>query len=561
MPLPTVARLRWTLLTLLTPFCALAAQQGSIPAVDPLVVHLDRAFRAVDSLTTPGCVVGVARRGMPTVTRSYGVSDLEAPQRITPGSIFEAGSVSKQFTAAAILLLAYDGKLSLDDDVRRWLPEFSASGPRFTIRQLLHHQAGLRDWGDIVELSGWPRGTRSYQMADIVALLARQRAHNFSPGTEYSYSNSNFVIAATIVARASGESFATFTARRIFTPLGMIHTSWRDDFTRLVPQRALAWTPDDNGLWHLDMPFENVIGHAGLLTTVDDLLRWQANFGLGIVGGSAFTLDMERVGILRDGRATGYALGLEVGVERGVQVVSHGGATAGYRAYLGRVPTSGTAVALLCNNGAIRSDQLGPTLLALANGDTTAAADDAEPALGPTTTEGARSRLTGQFRNVRTGQPVQLRAYRDGVTLNSWVGFRARGPNEYLSDDGARTLRFELAPDGAPRGFHIAYATGDAIAYRRADAWTPPTGERGDFAGRFRSVDADAVWELRVVGDSLRVFRRSGQSDAMVPVYRDAFQVPSQGWLVTFRRDASNHVAGLEVRTTRMRAMPFLRIE
>jgi CubicO group peptidase (beta-lactamase class C family) len=496
---------------------------------------------------------------MPPLSRSYGVTDLEWPTRIDSTSIFEAGSVSKQITAAAVLLLSYDGKLSLDDDVRRWIPELNASPGRITIRDLLHHQAGLRDWGDIVELSGWPRGTRVYQMREIIALIARQRARNFDPGVEYSYSNSNYVMAAAIVERASGEALPAFTARRIFTPLGMTHTSWRDDYSRRVAHRTVAWTPDDTGAWHEDMPFENVIGHAALLTTVHDLLRWQDNFSTGTVGGPRFATDMRRAGVLRDGRVTGYALGLEIGIESGASVVSHGGATAGYRAYLGEVPATGARVALLCNNGAIRSDLLGPQLLAMANGDTSAAVEEAPPALGPAATEGARAALTGQFRNLRTGQTVQLRPFRDGVTLNTWVGFRASGPNTFLSFDSARTLTVTAARNRSPMRFRIAYNSGDAVEYERADPWTPATAKLHEFVGTYASPDADATWALRVDRDTLRVTRRTGQTDDLVPAYRDAFRVPSQGWLVTFRRDTRGRVTGLDVRTTRMRAMRFIR--
>lgn len=460
-----------------------------------------------------------------------------------------------------MLLLSYDGRLNLDDAVQRWIPEFAPRMPRISIRQLLHHQAGLRDWGNIVELSGWPRGTRAYAMPETVALIARQSALNFTPGSEYSYSNSNYVIAAEIVARASGESFSAFTQRRLFGPLGMNHTAWRDDYTRRVPRRTIAWTPTERGAWALDMPFESVVGHGGLLTTVGDLQRWQQNFATGAVGGARFTADMQRAGILSSGRASGYALGLELSREHGADVVSHGGSTAGYRAYLGRVPATGASVALLCNNGGLRSDILGPQLLALADGDTTAAADEVPPAFGPAAAAAEpHGPLRGQFRNERTGQAVQLRAFRDGVTLNTWVGYAAKGPNQFVSTDGSRTLSFIFARRSTvPTGFRIVAGT-DTVAYRRADRWTPASTALSSFAGRFRSTDAEAVWMLQLRGDSLRVLRRPGQSEVLVPVYRDAFQAPDQGWLLTFRRDGRNRVAGFDVRMTRMRAMPFVRV-
>jgi hypothetical protein len=217
-------------------------------------------------------------------------------------------------------------------------------------------------------------------------------------------------------------------------------------------------------------------------------------------------------------------------------------------------------VALMCNNGAIRSDLLGPQLLAMANGDTTTAAEESPPDLGPAAAEGPFAKLTGQFRNTRTGQTVQVRPFRDGVTLNTWVGFRARSATEFVSLDGARTLTVPAAGAGRPSRFRIAYGTGDFIEYARADAWAPGPPELTAFAGTYASTDADASWTIRVVNDSLRVLRRTGQSDVMTAKYADAFTVPSQGWLVTFRRDTRGRVTGFEVRTTRMRAMGFERV-
>lgn len=318
---------------------------GRVPAqgvaADPLALRIDRMFRAIDSATTPGCVVGVARDGHPLHYRTYGMTDFERPTPNDSATGFEAGSVSKQFVAAAVLLLSYEHKLSLDDDVRRFLPEFPVNAPRTTIRQLLTHQSGLRDYGDLLEFSGWPRGTRLDTQDEVLTLVARQSGRNFEPGAEYSYSNSNFVLAAVLVARASGESLTAYSRRAIFAPLGMTHTEWRDDITRRVNGRAVGWTPDDNGVWRIDMPHENVVGAGGLLTTVPDLMQWQAAFRTGTLGGPQFAADMERAGVLRNGRVTGYALGLEIATERGQRTISHGGWTTNMLADTARIGGSG----------------------------------------------------------------------------------------------------------------------------------------------------------------------------------------------------------------------------
>ena len=235
---------------------------------------------------TPGCAVGVASNGKALLAKGYGMADLEHDVRITPDSIFEAGSVSKQFTATSVLLLARDGKLSLDDPVRKYIPELpdyaaaqsgeSGRAP-LTIRHMLNHTSGLRDWGSVAGIAGWPRTTRVHTHAHVLDIVSRQRALNFTPGTRWSYSNTGFNLAAIIVSRVSGTPFPEFTRTRLFQPLGMTHTSWRDDYTRIVKGRAMAYAPRADG-FHTLMPFETVYGNGGLLTTVGDLLRWNQNF-------------------------------------------------------------------------------------------------------------------------------------------------------------------------------------------------------------------------------------------------------------------------------------------
>jgi CubicO group peptidase (beta-lactamase class C family) len=305
---------------------------------------------------TPGCAVGVGVDGKPVLQRAYGMADLEHDVPNAPDSIFEAGSVSKQFTAAAVLLLAKDGKLSIDDAVRKYVPELPDYGAPLTIRHMLTHTSGLRDWGSIEGIAGWPRTTRAYTHAHVLDIVSRQKALNFTPGTEWSYSNTGYNLAAIIVARVSGMTFAEFSSRRIFIPLGMTHTSWRDDFTRIVKGRAIAYDFGPAG-YRQEMPFENVHGNGGLLTTVGDLLKWNENFVRPVVGDAAFVALQQTSGTLSDGRAHGYAFGLSVGKYRGVPEVSHSGSTAGYRAFLVRYPDQHVSVAVLCNAGDANATQ------------------------------------------------------------------------------------------------------------------------------------------------------------------------------------------------------------
>jgi CubicO group peptidase (beta-lactamase class C family) len=308
---------------------------------------VDQIFAKWNS-STPGCAVGVAVDGKPALAKAYGMADLEHDVKNTPDTIFEGGSVSKQFTAAAVLLLAKEGKLSLDDPARKYVPELPDYGTPLTIRHMLHHQSGLRDWGSIEAIAGWPRTTREYTHDHVLDIVSRQKALNFKPGTQYSYSNTGFNLAAIIVARVSGMPFSDFTTERIFKPLGMTHTSWRDDHTRIVKGRAMAYSSGPGG-FHTEMPFENVHGNGGLLTTVGDLLKWNENFEKPVVGDAAFVAQQQAPGKFLDGHEGSYAFGLMVGNYRGLRKVDHSGSTAGYRAHLSRFPDAHTSVAVLCN--------------------------------------------------------------------------------------------------------------------------------------------------------------------------------------------------------------------
>jgi len=312
------------------------------------VVEVDQIFARWDSAETPGCVVGVSEGNDVVLSRAYGMADLELGVPNSVETVFEAGSVSKQFTAAAILLLAERGALSLDDDVRRYLPEVPDYGTPITIRHLIHHTSGLRDWGTVATIGGWPRTRRAHTNAHALDIISRQRSLNYEPGAAYSYTNSGYNMMAIIVERVSGKSLADFSKEEIFGPLGMTKTEWRDDFTRIVRDRAKAYRTGRDGFTIL-MPNEDVYGNGGLLTTVGDLLIWNENLESGRVGGPALVEAIHRRGKLNDGTTITYAGGLRYDEYLGYEEINHSGSTAGYQAFLTRYPEAELSVAVLCN--------------------------------------------------------------------------------------------------------------------------------------------------------------------------------------------------------------------
>jgi CubicO group peptidase (beta-lactamase class C family) len=301
---------------------AVVLAASAVPETAPQrqAAGVDEAF-ARWTRETPGCAVGVGVGGQSVLERAYGMADLEHDVPNTPDTVFEAGSVSKQFTAAAVLLLVVDGKIQLDDRVRTYIPELPDYGMPLTVRHMLTHTSGLRDWGSLAGIAGWPRGDRVHTHDHVVDILSRQKALNFTPGTRWSYSNSGYNLSAVLVDRVSGMSFAEFSRTRLFEPLGLTSTTWRDDYTRIVPKRAVAYASGRGGGYRMDMPFENVHGNGGLLTTVSDLLRWNAALDAGTLAGPAFAAEQQQPGTLADGRPIRYAMGLYTDVWKGVREV------------------------------------------------------------------------------------------------------------------------------------------------------------------------------------------------------------------------------------------------
>src|SRR5215469_13776605 len=308
---------------------------------------VDRIFSAFNT-HTPGCAVGVAHHGTTVLKSGYGMADLERSVPISADTIFESGSVAKQFTAMSLLLLEKQGKISLDDPMRKYLPELPDYGAPLTIRHVLSHLSGLREWRLVATLSGQAEGTHVLNNQDLLRFASKQRALNFDPGTAYSYTNTGFNIATILVERVSGKSFEDFTREHIFEPLGMTHTRWRSDFRAIVLGRALSYERSGDG-WISDTPMENIIGAGGMLSTVGDWLVWNENFTHAKVGGPEIVKTQQTPATLANGKMISYAKGLTVNIVDGLREVSHGGATGGYRTWLARYPDQGVSIAVMCN--------------------------------------------------------------------------------------------------------------------------------------------------------------------------------------------------------------------
>jgi len=309
---------------------------------------VDQLFSEWDKWDSPGAALAVIKDGSIIYKRGYGSANLEYNIAITPSTIFHVASVSKQFTACAITMLAQEGKLALDDDVRKYLPEVPDFGKTITIRHLIHHTSGLRDQWELLAMAGW-RLDDVITKQHILKMVRHQKELNFEPGEEYLYCNTGYTLLAEIVKRISGQSFRGYTETNIFKPLGMTNTHFHDDHEMIVKNRAYSYAPDkDSGFRKSVLSFANV-GATSLFTTVEDLAKWIQNFDDGRVGGAAAIEQMQERGILNNGEKLSYAFGLTINEYKKLKRIGHGGGDAGYRSQIIRFPEQKFAVVILSN--------------------------------------------------------------------------------------------------------------------------------------------------------------------------------------------------------------------
>src|SRR6266481_1650180 len=318
---------------------------------DKKIAAVDEVFTDLTKAGSPGCALGVYRDGKMVYSKGYGLANLEQNVPITPQSVFDIGSTSKQFTAASILLLQKQSKLSINDDVRKYIPELPDYRQKVTILHLLNHTSGLRDYLTLMDLAGIHIDSVTTD-EDALQIVSRQQALNFAPGSDWLYSNTGFFLLSVIVKRVSGKTLREFAAENIFTPLEMTHTQYRENHASLIANRALAYDEKEKkDGYALNVSYFEQTGDGAVHTSVEDLLKWDENFYGPRVGGKEFLGELQERGKLNGGKVLEYAKGLFIGEYRGLRTVSHGGSWGGYRAELLRFPEQHLSVACLCNLG------------------------------------------------------------------------------------------------------------------------------------------------------------------------------------------------------------------
>lgn len=528
------------------------AQQA---AGDSIRVAVNRVFANWTNTDGPGCAMGVSRDGHVVYQNGYGMANLELDVPITTASIFHVASVSKQFTAMAVMLLVRDGKLSLDDDVRRHLPELPDYKHKITIRHLLQHTSGLRDQWDLLFMARGRFEENRITESDVLEIVARQKELNFVPGTEYLYSNTGYTLAGTIVRRVSGKSLRDFADERIFRPLGMTHTHFHDDYTMVVKGRAAAYSRGADGKWHVSLPNYDTYGATSLFTTVGDLLKWDVNVWKPTVGDETLLRDMRTSATLADGDSTGYGLGIATEVYRGTRLVGHSGGDAGYRTYLGRFPEHGLSVVVLCNASTANPAVLTRGVADVYIGSKLAAvAPPPKPALTLTTDQLAR--FAGVYVAANSGSVTFITLRRDTLIVGRSMGPALVPLSERRFRIGAQAAELEFMPNGDVVQTIRSWPNPKPITLKRYEPARPSRAELDAHAGSYYSEELGATWTVSATDSTLVLKTRGGVDRTVRPAYGDTFVGDV---LLTFTRGRSRGIDGMLMSSGRVRRVRFER--
>ncbi|MBZ9628117.1 beta-lactamase family protein [Psychroflexus sp. CAK1W] len=553
--------------------CFYTVSQGldQIELPDSIVKAIDSVFAEFNNIRSPGSAVGIVKDGNFVFARGYGMASLEHDLIITPHSAFYAASVSKQFTAFAVALLANKGKLTLEDDIRTWIPEVPDFGSSIKIRHLLHHTSGLRDYFGLLNLRGWPMDGPVTE-SEFLNLVRNQRNLNFSPGSQYLYSNTGYVLLSILVKRVSGQSLRDFAQSEIFEPLGMSQTKFRDDHTMLIKNRSLAYTPDSESEtgYSLSMPGFDVIGDGGLYTTVNDLARWAKNFDSQKVGGARVADMMLKRGILTSGDTTSYAMGLSHFSHRGLPMVGHGGSYAGYRANFVRFPNHGFSIFILSNRSNAELTRRTMEIAEILLGEYMEQIEmPSNAGIQNNEKEGIKLERTlleqysdTYWRVEDVGALLHLSLNNDRLVLNDVSSSRTTplipiSDSIFRLEDGRAKIIFKSGVDEVAKKAVWEGDGGWKTSLRLINKWNPDKQTIRKFEGLYFSPEVETFYEI-VLEENQLITRHHRREDLpLTPAEKDGFGSAYPLMKVQFQRDRNGKITGFLVSAGRVQDILF----
>jgi CubicO group peptidase (beta-lactamase class C family) len=548
--------------------CLLPAGTAAQTLSPAATARIDALFAPYDKPDSPGAAVAVLMQDKSVHSRGYGMANLEYRAPITPTTPFHMASVSKQFTAMAIHLLVQEGKLSLDDEVRRHLPELQvhrAGATPITVRHLIHHTSGLRDQWSLLMLAGL-RLDDVITDGDILGLVWRQRDLNFAPGDEELYSNTGYTLLAQIVQRVSGRPFAAFTKERIFEPLGMKSTHFQEQYGTLVPGRAYSYEKTPAGWQYVALSYSNV-GATSLFSTLEDLARWNQNLQDWRVGGPSVAKAMLARGKLNSGKDLDYASGLVHGRMRGLPTLAHAGSDAAFRTMLLRFPEQRLSVLVLANAGDLNAFDLARKVADVVLDSMPGVAP--APAAPPTPAEVALTEdqlapYLGSF-EMRPGFVLEFtregRQLRVQATGQPRFEMFAAAPDTFFTKAFPAEVRFDAPSSNGQAASATWRQNGRDLPLRRIVRTALPPEQLQACTGTFYSAELGTLYVLSMRDGKLVVRYPRGER-ALTPVTPGVFSAEWPLGTITFQQGASAGTAcdGFAVTTGRVRNLRFVRV-
>lgn len=540
--------------------------------MDPISQKVDELFASWDKTTSPGCALAVIKDGEIIYKRGYGMANLELGVTIRPEMIFDIGSTSKQFTALSILMLARRGQLALDDDISKYLPEIRKYDDVVTIRHMLHHISGMRDYLTLMVLAGMPF-ENDYQEDEVVELIARQKALNFKPGAEFLYSNSGYFLLSEIVERVSGKNLREFAEENIFKPLGMKHTHFHNDFKMIVKNRASGYSPKEDDGFEIDMGIFDVMGDGALYTSVEDLYLYDQNWYHNILdgGGQELIDQIQQIGVLNSGEKLEYAIGVFVGSYKGLKTVRHGGSWYGYRAEMLRFPEQKFSVICLCNLGTMNPSNLANKVADIYLADLLKAEQEVvvkpgEPILIELPVEDLQ-KIAG-FYQSESGDLIQISVGKECLVLETMgqnIQLAAVEASHFVSVKSSINVDLSVSQfvDGKPQEINISIENGAMKFVARLIHPVQPTpAEMQEYAGSYRSEEVNFTHHVEIK-DGILQFSGKNFPPKMIklefkPTLKDTFD---GGMLsVHFERDDKGQVTGYLINAGRVKDIRFDRM-
>jgi CubicO group peptidase (beta-lactamase class C family) len=522
--------------------------------------QIDKLFEKMDRTISPGCAVAAMRDGKILYQRGYGMADLDYNVPITANTVFPVASMSKQFTAAAIVMLAQERKLSLDDEVRKYVPELPDFGAPVTLRQLVHHTSGLRDQWELLGLAGWRYSPDLITDDDVLSIMSRQKNLNFPPGSKHMYSNTNYTLLAQVVKRVSGQSFREFTTSRILQPLGMRNTHFRDDHAEVVKNMAYGYVPA-NDTFRISITNFDTVGATSLLTTVEDLALWDENFYNPRVGGPEMIRQMLERGKLNDGEQLDYAFGLVIGKYRGLATVDHAGGDAGYRSDMIRFPDQHFTAVCLCN----RADS-NPSELTLQVAEIYLAKEMTADKVGAgpgKTVQLVPEKLAakvGTYIKAEGGQTLSITLKDDKLHITPGAGedsyeMNALSENDFRLATAPIDFKFEALKPGGPLRLIVKHGEDKPEVFEAVSPFTPSTSELSSCVGFYYSEEIEPIYVMKIDDGKLVLHTLKNKPDTLRPITPDLFGA-SIG-TIRFKRNAQRQVSGFVLNADHVRNMLF----